>query len=56
MFYIATKNFIKNLKFKFRKNIFEIPNEINYDIDTMEDLNQLKKVSNKTLKKYKFYD
>ena len=33
---------------------FEIPNEINYDIDTMEDLNQLKKVSNKTLKNINF--
>jgi N-acylneuraminate cytidylyltransferase len=58
MFYIATKNFIKktsNLN-SGKIGYFEIPNEINYDIDTMEDLNELKKVSNKTLKKYKFYD
>ena len=58
MFYIATTSFIKktsNLN-SGKIGFFEIPNEINYDIDTMEDLNQLNKVSVKTLKKYKLYN
>ena len=58
MFYIATTSFIKktsNLN-SGKIGFFEIPNEINYDIDTIEDLNQLNKVSIRTLKKNKFYD
>ncbi len=58
MFYISSINFIKktsNLN-SGKIGFFEIPNEINYDIDTIEDLNQLNKVSVRTLKKNKFYD
>ena len=58
MFYIAKKKYVMNTENLNSGKIgyIETPNEINFDIDSKEDLNELNKIQDKILKKYKFYD